>query len=128
MRAVSLRAARAVDAPAKLALLERLLGVRDVAECIDCTLTWLASHTGADEAICTLANTDTGLLSGVAGHHVTASQVESISVALDDTSHPLIRALHSPEPTFSGANPGQGGARQGLAAVPFGGSLYWTSS
>ena len=35
MQAAPFRVARAVDPPAKLALLERLLGVMDVAECID---------------------------------------------------------------------------------------------
>jgi len=120
-----MQAALAVDAPIKLALLERLLVVEDLAECIDRTLTWLVSHTATEQAICALANRDTGLLRGVAGHRVTTFQVESISVGLDDTSHPLIRAMHSPEPTFWGGALGQGGAGYGLAAEPFGRSTYW---
>ncbi len=125
MPSVSLRAARAVDAATRLALFERLLVVVDVAECIDRTLAWLALHTGADQAICALANGDTGQLTGVAGHHVTASQVESVSVSLDDTSHPLIRALRSPEPTILDGGLGQGVAGHRLPAGPFGPSTYW---
>jgi PAS domain S-box-containing protein len=125
MRPASLRAVRVVDAPAKLALLERLLGITDVPECIDRALTWLVSHTGTQQAICALAKTDTGFLTGVAGHHVTASQVESVSVALDDTGHPLVRAMHLPEPTLWSSTPDQGGAGPGVAAEPFGLSPYW---
>src|SRR3979411_3124228 len=125
MRAASLRAVRVVDAPAKLALLERLLGITDVPECIDRALTWLISHTGTQQAICALAKTDTGFLTGVGGHHVTASQVESVSVGLDDTGHPLVRAMHLPEPTLWSSTPDQGGAGPGLAAEPFGLSPCW---
>ena len=125
MRAVSMRAARAVDAPAKLALLERLLVVTDVAECIDRTFAWLVSHTGTDQAICALANSGTGHLTGVAGHHVTDAQVESVSIALEDTSHALIRAMHRPEPTFFGAVLGHRVAGRHAAAGPFGRLSYW---
>ena len=121
--ATSMLAAREVDAPAKVALLERLLVVPDVAECIEHTLAWLASHTNAAQAICALAHTDTGLLTGVAGRHVTASQVESVSAALDDTSHPLIRAMHAPEPTFLSSAFSDGGHVPTPAT--FGTSPYW---
>src|SRR5437762_14323508 len=110
MRAASLRAVRVVDAPAKLALLERLLGVTDVAECIDRALTWLSSHTGTQQAICALAKTDTGFLTGVAGRHVTGSQAESVSAALDATGHPGVRAMRLPEPTRWRSRPAQSGA------------------
>jgi PAS domain S-box-containing protein len=125
MRAASLRTARAVESSAKLALLERLLGVMDVAECIDGTLTWLATHTGASQAICALANEDTGLLTGVAGRQVAAPQVEALSIPLDDTTHPLVRAMQSSEPTLLEGTPGHSAGGEGLGAPVFGRATYW---
>ena len=78
MRAASLQAARLADAPAKLELLERLLGVRDVGDCIDHALAWLVARTHATQAICVLADADTNQLRGVAGHRVPAAQVEAL--------------------------------------------------
>src|SRR4051812_19356037 len=120
MRAASFRAARVVDPPTKLALLERLLGVMDVEECIDSTLAWLASNTGADEAICALSDSETGLLSGVGGRRVTEVQIASISAALDDTSDPFVRAMQSSDPTMLGVDVGAG-TRSDL----FDGAAYW---
>jgi PAS domain S-box-containing protein len=125
MRAASFRAARAVDPPVKLALLERLLGVMDVEECIDVSLGWLASHTGADEAICALSNSDSGFLTGAGGRRITASQVESVSVALDDTAHPFVRAMHSLEPTLLGDSADRDKTGQAVAADLFDRSAYW---
>jgi signal transduction histidine kinase len=123
--AISIRAAREVDAPAKVALLERLLAVPDVAECIEHTLAWLVSHTNATQVICALARNDTGLLTGVAGRHVTTSQVGSVSAPLDDTNHPLIRAMYAPEASFRGSTLGDGGAGHGPTPAVFGTSSYW---
>jgi signal transduction histidine kinase len=124
MRAVPLRAARLADAPAKLALLERLLGVPDVGECVDRTLTWLGARSIATQAICALVDQDKGYLRGVAGHRVAAAQVERVSVALDDTTHPLIRAMEAGEPTLLGSGFGE---RRGdvEGTGPFGRSPYW---
>jgi signal transduction histidine kinase len=125
MRAAPLRTARAADSTAKLALLERLLGVMDVVECVEATLAWLASQTGADQAICALADSDTGLIHGIAGHHVTASQIGSVYAALDAATHPLVRAMQSPEPIVLEGTLGQGVAGSGAAAEPFGRARYW---
>ena len=125
MRPVPLRQARPADAPTKLALVERLLVAQDVAECIDPALAWLGAHAGAERAICALADREAGLLTGVAGHRTTTSEVEAVSVALDDASHPLVRAMRSPEATlWSGASDkGVNGGE--LAAAPFGRSPFW---
>ena len=124
MRAAPMRTARAAESSAKLALLERLLGVMDVAECIDGALAWLTAHTGATQAICALANQDTGLLTGVAGRQVAPPQVEAIAVALDDTTHPLVRAMQLPQPTLLEAAPRSAGGDT-LSAPVFGRSRYW---
>ena len=125
MRPVPLRQARPVDAPTKLALVERLLVAQDVVECIDPALSWLVSHAGAERAICALADRESGLLMGVTGHRTATSEVEAVSVALDDANHPLVRAMRSPEPTLlSGASDYSVSGRE-IAAAPFGRSPYW---
>jgi signal transduction histidine kinase len=106
-------------------LLERLLGVPDVVECIDRTLTWLGAHTPATQAICALADSNAGYLRGVAGHRVVAAQIEGLSVALDDTRHPLVRAMHASEPTPLSDVFGQPGQNPGLKTGPFGRSPSW---
>src|SRR5579871_6903048 len=126
MRAVPLRAARMAGAPTKLALLERLLGVVEVGPCVELALAWLGAHTPVSQAICALADTEAGRLRGVAGHRVAAGQVESLSIPLDDTTHPLIGAMESTEPirlgtAFSERRGGDPAHRSG----PFGRNPYW---
>ena len=126
MRAVPLRQVRPADAATKLALVERLLVAQDVTECIDPALAWLVSHAGAERAICALADTESGLLMGVAG---SPSPVRPTSRRfpwrLDDASHPLMRAMRAPEPTmWSGASDNDLSGRE-LAAAPFGRSPFW---
>ena len=77
-----------------------------------------------DQAICALANQDTGLLTGVAGRQVAPAQVEAIAVALDDTAQPLVRALQSAEPTLFEAAPRSAGG-DALSAPVFGRARYW---
>jgi PAS domain S-box-containing protein len=125
MRAAPLQAARLADAPAKLELLERLLGVRDVGDCIDHALAWLVARTHATQAICVLADADTNQLRGVAGHRVPAAQVEALSVGLDDTTHPLIRAMEAADPTLVGNAFGERAEDRETGAAPFGPSPYW---
>ena len=124
MGSVPARALRAVDPPAKLALLERLLMVEDVADCIEHVLSWLGSHTATRQAICALVDRGAAQLTGVAGHRVSASQVEKVAAALDDTSHPLIRAMHSREPVPLAATLDEARVR-GREPGPFGRSAYW---
>jgi PAS domain S-box-containing protein len=125
MRPVPLRQARPVDAPTKLALVERLLVAQDVAECIDPALVWLISHAGAERAICALADRESGLLMGVAGRGTTTSDVEAVSVALDDPNHPLARAMASSEPTLLSGASGSAVSAPEISATPFGRSPFW---
>jgi len=125
MRPVPLRQARPVDAPTKLALVERLLVAQDVAECIEPALAWLVSHAGAERAMCALADRESGLLRGVAGHRTTTSDVEALSVALDDVSHPLVRAMCATEPTLLSGASGNSVSGPGISATPFGRSPFW---
>jgi PAS domain S-box-containing protein len=126
MGVVSARALNgAVDAPAKLALLERLLVVEDVTACIERVLTWLGEHTAVQHALCALADRDAGHLTGVVGHRVSMSQVEKVSAALDDTNHPLIRAMRSQKPVLFGAVLDQARAPYERGLAPFGRASYW---
>ena len=125
MRPVPLRQARSVDAPTKLALVERLLVAQDVAECIEPALVWLVSHAGVERAICALADRESGLLMGVAGHRAATSEVEAVSVALDDANHPLARAMRAPEPTLLSGAAGSGVGGREMSATPFGRSSFW---
>jgi len=125
MRPVPLRQVRPVDAPTKLALVERLLVAQDVAECIDPALAWLVSHAGAERAMCALAGHESGLLMGVAGHRTTTADIEAVSVALDDASHPLVRAMRASEPTLLSGASDDGVSGREISATPFGRSPFW---
>jgi len=125
MRPVPLRQVRPVDAPTKLALVERLLVAQDVSECIDPALAWLVAHAGAERALCALADHESGLLMGVAGHRTTTADIEAVSVALDDSGHPLVRAMRAPEPTLFSGDSDNGVSGREISATPFGRSPFW---
>jgi len=125
MRAVPLQAARLADASAKLELLEHLLGVRDVGDCIDRALAWLVARTPVTQAMCALADPDGGQLRGAGGHGVAAGQVEALAIALDDTTHPLIRAMAATEPRLLGRGFGDRHQDADVDPAPFGRSPYW---
>ena len=125
MRPVPLRQVRPVDAPTKLALVERLLVAQDVSECIDPALAWLVAHAGAERALCALADHESGLLMGVAGHRTTTADIEAVSVALDDSGHPLVRAMRAPEPTLLSGDSDNGVSGREISATPFGRSPFW---
>ena len=65
------------------------------------------------------------MLIGVAGSHVTPSQIESVSAALDDTTHPLVRVMQSSEPIRLDRTVALGGAGNGIIGELFGRSGYW---
>jgi PAS domain S-box-containing protein len=82
-----------MSAEAKLALLEDLHGCTDTAAAAQSTAEWLLAHSGAERTIFAAPDRVRGILTGIAAAGVPARQVKKIALPLDDSSHPLIRAL-----------------------------------
>ncbi|HEV8615070.1 MAG TPA: ATP-binding protein [Methylomirabilota bacterium] len=108
----------ASDADGKVALLEQLLVVDDVAQCAQRALDWLARHAGVTRAVCLLAPLEQSTrLVAVATFGVSGSRVARFSLDLEERDHPLVRAmLGAGTVTFSGAN----GASDRRVAAPLG--------
>jgi PAS domain S-box-containing protein len=85
-------------AEARLALLEFLLASDDVAECAERALEWLIEHAGLRQAVCLGVDAEEKRLVGLAAFGIPSLKLEGLSVELDTSEHPLIRA-------FSGAYP-----------------------
>jgi PAS domain S-box-containing protein len=95
----------ATDVESKLALAEFLLSNRDVQASARRALDWLSTHTPVEQAIVALRDQLTGQVLLVAEYGVTSSNVVDFGLSQDDTEHPLVRALLTPDPTYFGAAP-----------------------
>src|SRR4051812_40778986 len=80
-------------AAARLALAGVFLFSGDAAECAQATVDWLGDHAGARRAICALIDVETGRIENVAARGVPASQLDSLSIALDQPDDPMMFAL-----------------------------------
>jgi signal transduction histidine kinase len=85
------RSAAATDA--RLALVEVLLRSSDVASGAKSAAEWLLAHGGAERAIFAATNHSKGTLTGIAGAGVPRRGWKNLSLSLDDSAHPLIKAL-----------------------------------
>jgi PAS domain S-box-containing protein len=85
---------------AKLALAEFLLTSGDLQASARRAVDWLVSNTDVDQAIVAVADLLSGQLLLVAEHGVSSSAIADFSVARDDDSHPLIRAMLRPDPSY----------------------------
>ncbi|MEO5739141.1 MAG: ATP-binding protein [Vicinamibacterales bacterium] len=90
---VGVAARSTVSADAKLALLEELHGCTDAAAAAQSTVEWLLAHSGAERTIFAAPDQVRGILAGIAAAGLPARQAKKFALPLDDTNHPLIRAL-----------------------------------
>ena len=89
-----------VDAEARLALLEFMLTTNDLQGSARRAVDWLVSHVAVKKAVVAVIEPDSSPLLLVAEHGVSSSAIADFSVARDDGSHALIRAMHRPDATF----------------------------
>jgi PAS domain S-box-containing protein len=84
---------------ARLELLEYyLIHHEDLTRCTQASLEWLAVHGGVRRSMCLVADTDGGVLMGVAGYGMPSEQVDLFTWPLSDTRDPLVAALAAPAP------------------------------
>ena len=93
------------DVESKLALTEFLLSTTDVQASARRAIDWLASHTDVQQAVIAVYDQLTGQVLMVAEHGVSSTAVVDFVITRDDTSHPLVQALSSREPTFFESTP-----------------------
>src|SRR4029450_6162576 len=86
-------AQRSMAADAKLALVDVLLKASDVTSGARSAAEWLLAHGGAERAIFAATDHSRGSLTAVAGAGVSQRQWKRLSLPLDDSAHPLIKAL-----------------------------------
>lgn len=82
-----------MSAEARLALLEELQRCADPAEAAQSVSEWLLAHSGADRTLFAAPDHVRGALTGIAGAGIPARQLKKFALPLDDSGHPLIRAL-----------------------------------
>ena len=90
----------AVEPEAKLAFVEFLLTSIDVQESARRAVDWLAAHAPVTEAAVLVADEQANQMLLVAEHGISSGAIIDFSLGRDDTSHPLIEALNSPEPVY----------------------------
>ena len=94
-----------VDSEAKLALLEFMLTTNDLQSSARRAVDWLVSHIAVQKALVAFAEPGSSPLLLVAEHGVSSSAIADFSVARDDLTNPLIRAMARSDATyFDGSN------------------------
>ena len=112
-------AAPIVDTPARLELLEYfLVHSDDVVLCAQASLEWLSDNAGVKKGMCLAVDAESSALVGIAGHGVSAEDVELFSWPLD-RHDPLLLALSSSEPTAFRASRANG-SHHAISTTPLG--------
>lgn len=88
------------DAESRVRLLEFLLGSVDLQASARRALEWLASRVPVEQALVAVIEPSSRHLIATAEHGLTAAAVADFTVPLADGGHPLVAALHSPEPSY----------------------------
>jgi signal transduction histidine kinase len=88
------------DLEAKLALTEFLLSTVDMQASARRVVDWLAAQAGVDQAIVAINDHLTGQVLLAAEYGISSSAIVDFVLSREDSSHPLIRALTSREPTY----------------------------
>jgi len=89
-----------VESDAKLAFVEFLLTSVDVQESARRAVDWLVAHVAVSEAAVLVAEGMSPEMQLVAEHGVSSGAIMDFALSREDTSHPLIAALDSPEPVY----------------------------
>jgi PAS domain S-box-containing protein len=105
------------ETEAKLALVEFLLTSTDLQASARRAIEWLVTQCSVAQAVVAVADPASGQLLLIAEHGVSSAAIAEFSIALEDASHPLIRAYGRTEPTYM-ENVGAG-HRQLLEGTPY---------
>jgi signal transduction histidine kinase len=89
-----------VDSDAKLAFVEFLLTSIDIQESARRAVDWLVAHAPVTEAAVLVAEGMSSDVLLVAEHGISSGAIIDFSLSREDTSHPLIHALASPQPVY----------------------------
>ena len=95
---VAVAARSMVPAEDKLALLEELMRCSDAAAAARTVVEWLLAHSDAERTIFAAPDPARGTLAAVASAGVSPRHLKKLSLPLDDSSHPLIKALTNGRP------------------------------
>jgi PAS domain S-box-containing protein len=87
-----------IEPEAKLAFVEFLLTSIDIQESARRAVDWLVAHAPVTEAAVLVADDQANQMLLVAEQGITSGAIIDFSLGRDDTEHPLIEALNSPEP------------------------------
>jgi signal transduction histidine kinase len=90
----------ASDAESRVTLLEFLLGSVDLQRSTRRGLDWLAAHAPVEQALVAVVEPTSNQLIPIAEYGLTPAAVVGFSIGLSDDDHPLVAALHSPEPLY----------------------------
>ncbi len=89
-----------IDSEAKLALIEFLLTSMDIQESARRAVDWLVAHAPVQQAVVVVLEAISNEMLLVAEHGVSSAAIMDFALSRDDTKHPLVQALSSPEPVF----------------------------
>src|SRR3954471_23452851 len=90
----------AVEPEAKLAFVEFLLTSVDIQESARRAVDWLVAHAPVEQAVVLVVEALSKEMLLVAEHGVSSMAIMDFALSREDTKHPLIQALDSPEPIF----------------------------
>jgi len=88
------------ESEAKLALVEFLLTSVDIQESARRAVDWLVAHAPVEQAVVLVVEALSKEMLLVAEHGVSSMAIMDFALSREDTKHPLIQALDSPEPIF----------------------------
>jgi PAS domain S-box-containing protein len=88
------------ESEAKLAFVEFLLTAVDLQESARRAVDWLVAHAPVTEAAVLVAEATTNEMQLVAEHGISSGAIIDFALSRDDSRHPLIEALNSPEPLY----------------------------
>jgi PAS domain S-box-containing protein len=89
-----------VEPEAKLAFVEFLLTSVDVQESARRAVDWLVAHAPVTEAAVLVTEGQSNQMQLVAEHGISTGAIIDFSLGRDESNHPLIEALNSPEPVY----------------------------
>jgi PAS domain S-box-containing protein len=89
-----------VDSEAKLAFVEFLLTSVDVQESARRAVDWLVAHAPVTEAAVLVVEGMSPEMQLVAEHGMSSGAIMDFALSREDSAHPLIQALDSPDPVF----------------------------
>src|SRR5688500_16822762 len=120
-RSLSRATVMAVHSAARLELLEDyLVHYEDLARSAQASVDWLAKHAGIKRSLCLVVDSESGMLTGMAGSGVRADEIDLFSWPLSDVRDPLVAALSAPGPVVIRPSRANGQAVRVAPETPLG--------